>query len=84
MIRGCNHVNFTAVEVPPSDSGRHPPPVHFSVHPETSKVVVASGNRLGARSSESGSILLGTILQTPATNPQDDVYVEVPMVQVRF
>lgn len=76
----------TAVDVPSDDdSGRRTsPPVHFAVHPETSKLVVAAGNRLGARSPESGTILLGTILQTPVSNPQDEVCLEVPMEQVRF
>ena len=75
-------VLITAVQVPSDESGRGPPPVHFTVHPETSKVVVAAGNRLGARSSYGRSILLATILQTPVTNPQDEVSVEVPMEQV--
>ena len=75
-------VLITAVQVPSDDSGRGPPPVHLAVHPETSKLVVAAGNRLGARSSYGRSILLATILQTPVTNPQDEVCVEVPMEQV--
>ena len=53
-----------------------------TVHPGTSKLVVARGGSVGARGAMGGAVLLKTILQRPTDNGADKVSIELPVVQV--
>ena len=57
-------------------------PLLCTVHPATSKLVVASGRRMGARGALSGAVLLNGILQCPAKKNSDVVSIEIPFIQV--